>query len=81
MTDQLHPILAALFRELPPVGSEWPAEERVRWLRALAAAADWVYKNDDAAKLKIEVKAPHPEKTDPGRVPEAEAVPGCTVEE
>lgn len=50
----LHPVLVALFRELPPVGSAWRAEDRARWLRALAAAADLIYKDDEAARITVE---------------------------
>jgi hypothetical protein len=56
----LHPILAALFRELPPVGSEWPVEDRVRWMRAATAAVDLIYKDDEAARITVEpVTPPH----------------------
>jgi hypothetical protein len=29
-----HPLIVALFAELPPADSVWPIEDRVRWFRA-----------------------------------------------
>lgn len=55
--ESLHPILMALFRELPPAGSNWPKEDRVRWLRAASAAVDYIYKTDDSLEIKLDQEA------------------------
>lgn len=35
--------IVGLLRHLPPYGTEWPAEERERWLEAFRAVIDVVY--------------------------------------
>jgi hypothetical protein len=47
----LDPLIRELLRKPPPPGSQWPAAERVTWLRALAAACDVVY---GPAEMRIE---------------------------
>lgn len=42
MSD-IDPVLMALVRRIPPPDSEWPAAERLRWFKAMAAALDLVY--------------------------------------
>ena len=40
---ELHPVLKALILMLPPVGSPWPTEARLRWLAVFKAALDLIY--------------------------------------
>lgn len=39
-----HPLIEALFQELPPAGSEWPQADRARWLEACEAVLRLVYR-------------------------------------
>ena len=40
----VHPLVVELFKELPPIGSVWPAEERIKWMQAMMAIFDLIYK-------------------------------------
>jgi hypothetical protein len=54
--DELPPVMRELFKMLPPPDSEWPAAERLRWLRAFEAVCRLVYR-DDGPGLVIEMAA------------------------
>lgn len=41
------PVVRELFKLLPPPGTEWPAEDRVRWLEAAEATFRLLYPSDD----------------------------------
>ena len=42
-TRDVHPLLVALVRHLPPPGTSWTANKRKRWLAALAANVGLIY--------------------------------------
>jgi len=44
-SGELDPMLATLFEDLPPSGSEWPRDARDQWLRILQRTIDRVYKD------------------------------------
>lgn len=44
----IDPLLMELVRRIPKPGSEWPANERLRWFRVMGAALDLVYMDDEA---------------------------------
>ena len=37
------PLVTGLLKRLPPIGSEWPAKERVKWIRTLIANFTTIY--------------------------------------
>jgi len=41
-----HPLIIALLRQIPPTGSKWPADDRMRWLRAFNACANFILGTD-----------------------------------
>lgn len=45
-SGDLDPMLATLFEDLPPSGSEWSRDAREQWLRILQRAFDRVYKDE-----------------------------------
>ena len=57
----VHPLVHALFAELPPPETRWVAEDRVKWLRAVAQCFGLIYLGD--ADLHI-VAAAAPVTTD-----------------
>jgi len=52
---RLHAFIEGLLAELPPAKSEWPSDERAKWLDAAAHVFDLIYKGGDA-DIVIEVK-------------------------
>lgn len=42
----LSDVVVAMFAELPAPGTEWPAERRAAWLRAMNAVLDLAYESD-----------------------------------
>ncbi len=41
-----HPLIAALFQELPTPGTEWPHQKRLHWTHALQTIFNVVYSDD-----------------------------------
>jgi hypothetical protein len=41
-----HPLIAALFQELPTPGTVWPYQKRVQWTNALQTIFSIVYSDD-----------------------------------
>lgn len=52
MTKEVPPLIRALFDLLPPPGSAWPADDRIRWMYAAVAIFDLIY--GDMPNIKIE---------------------------
>lgn len=50
--DEMPPVMREMVNLLPPVGSEWPIGDRVRWLHAFEATARMVFKDDTALSIK-----------------------------
>jgi hypothetical protein len=48
----LDPLVAALIQKLPPNGEDWPATERVTWLRMIAMAFQMAYGQSDEIEIK-----------------------------
>jgi hypothetical protein len=44
---QIHPLVAALMDQLPPVGSHWPEVQRQRFITALEAVIRLLYTAED----------------------------------
>lgn len=52
--EQLGPrLVRECFRTLPPIGSDWPVHQRVKFLRMLAHVLDVVYDMDFADQITI----------------------------
>lgn len=49
--DEMPPVMKELIKLLPPTGSEWPTEDRVRWLQAFEATSRMVFKDDNALTI------------------------------
>lgn len=47
----IDPLLARLVERLPAPDTEWPLEERARWLRAFAASLELVYDPESTADI------------------------------
>ena len=45
-TIDLPPVVRELFALLPKPNTEWPLQERLRWLRAAEATFQMIYKDD-----------------------------------
>lgn len=56
MKEPIDPIVAALFERLPVPGSVWPEAERMRWLDAVRASFDLIYKDEAALKMGLIAK-------------------------
>jgi hypothetical protein len=56
--DELPPVMRALFAMLPPPDSEWPRDERLRWLRAFETVCRLIYKDD--VRISIDPIVPVP---------------------
>jgi hypothetical protein len=55
---EVDPVIQALFKRLPALGTKWPLEHRKQWLIAMAAVFDVIYsRGEDPTNLpkKIEV--------------------------
>jgi hypothetical protein len=39
-------LVRGLIASLPPVGAEWPAEDREKWVATAMAAFDFLYRED-----------------------------------
>jgi len=48
-----HRLLDSMLSGLPPAGSDWPAVQRVDWLRAFAHAADLIYGPEAALEITV----------------------------
>lgn len=49
----MDPILERLFALLPAPDSEWPIEQRVKWLRAMAHVFALIYSTDDERWIEV----------------------------
>ena len=53
----LDPLLIALLKKIPPVGSDWPGPQRVRWFRTFAMNVSQIYDADnDPVEMKIDLE-------------------------
>jgi hypothetical protein len=50
------PLIHGLLKRMPPIGTDWPLKDRVKWLRTLAGNLDAVYTNKDFPDDQIELK-------------------------
>jgi hypothetical protein len=66
-----HPIIAALFRQLPAPGSVWPYPGRQNWLSAMQAAFNLIYVPPMAPTYDVGVGGPDyvPPAVPPGGIP------------
>jgi hypothetical protein len=54
---ELHPFIQGLIEELPEPKSDWPFDERRKWLQAASNIFDLIYKSEDSkVALRIEVQ-------------------------
>lgn len=56
VTSNLHPFIKGLIDKLPEPDTNWPLEDRVKWLSTAANIFDLMYKNDDLIGLVVEAK-------------------------
>jgi hypothetical protein len=52
-TVALDPVIAGLVARIPPVGSQWPVQEQVKWLQTVAMAFGLIYGNEDPIQVTI----------------------------
>lgn len=50
----LHPLIEGLIRTLPEPETEWPAVERIKWLRAAANNFDLIYTGEGSIRIDVE---------------------------
>ena len=56
-TRDVHPLLVALVRHLPPPGTSWTANKRRRWLAALEANVGLIYEVIPSAPKRCSERA------------------------
>jgi hypothetical protein len=50
---EFDPLIEGMLRRLPPANQKWPMQQRVRWLRTLAANFSEVYDADDLGDIVV----------------------------
>jgi hypothetical protein len=53
--EPLHPLIAGLLEELPKPKTEWPCEERKKWLEMVAGIFSVIYKDSDDSRGSLRV--------------------------
>lgn len=53
----LHPFVVGLLQTLPKPESDWPVEQRVRWLQTASGIFDLIYKGNSGAAITIDVSS------------------------
>jgi hypothetical protein len=56
MPNDIPPIVLELFKLLPPIGTEFPLIDRLRWLNAAEAIFKMIFKDDPIAKVVFEAQ-------------------------
>ena len=53
-TSGLHPLIQGLIKTLPPAGTPWKVNDRVKWLRAASYNFELIYEGDGSIRVDIE---------------------------
>jgi hypothetical protein len=52
--DRMPAVMREIVAMLPPPGTKWPIEERIRWLQAFEAVSRLIFKDDAALTINAE---------------------------
>jgi hypothetical protein len=63
-TSDLHPFIVGLLQTLPEPGTDWEAEDRMKWLQTAANIFDLIYKGTGGIRIELAMAHRSPRPTD-----------------